>query len=721
MSSMVGASSIVSKSIALSASLFLGIQSGQCVGGVAAKATYEPLDPPPVAGNVFYRAETRASGHWSNQTPDLAVNGDLSVGSHWGAENLPVWHEVVLEEPESISMIRVWPWWTTGGRVYRYKVEGSLDGENWFMLADHTANTISSSPEGDLFEFEPVEVAVVRTTFIYNSAGAERGGHLVQIKGYKSAPEDDLVGMIGDIDERYPPSGALELGDAADGIDLVAWRGERVNAQVVVSSDVEHRSLRFESARLSGESVSIDVRPRFVRYVLADGTPQGDILDTAEVLDLAAGANRPVWIKIDVPPDTHPGVYQGSVVVRSDSGTVDFPIRLEVIDARLPPPNEWEVHLDLWQHPDAVARWHDVPLWSDEHLALMKPGMIRLANAGQKTITAAIIHEAWNGQTYDDFPAKIRWIKRSDGSWEYDYTIFDKWVEFMSHEIGMENARIHCYSMLPWGLTFRYYDEAQQRDIDAKLQPGSEEYDEFWGSFLRDFKRHLRAKGWLERTLIAMDERPDRQMRGAMATLEKHAPEFRIHSAINRPSDITRDIFDISPIIGHAENMSSELIRERRKQGKTTTFYVCTHPPIPNTFTFSPPAEAEWLMLYASAKGFDGFLRWAYQSWVENPLVSTDYVRWPSGDCFLVYPGDRSSIRFERLREGIENFEKIRLLREWHEQAPSAEGADALAELDQALSVFKWDGDQQKRLHSIQVARVNAAILNAARIIIPSK
>ncbi len=705
---------LVDTSLTLSVYLLLSVLSNTMYAdGVASKTTYEPLDPPPAVSNVFYGAETRASGHWSNQTPDLAVNGDLSVDNHWAAENLPVWHEVVLKEPESISMIKVWPYWADG-RVYRYKVEGSLDGENWFMLADQTANTISSSPDGDVFKFAPIEVSIVRTTFIHNSAGAESGGHLVQIEGYRSAPETGLIGQVGSIDKRYAPSGRLDLPAAEEGLDLVAWRGERVNAQVVVSSDSEHKSLRFETASLSSEAGSIDVQARFVRYVLADGVPQGDILDTAEVLDLAAGANRPVWIKIDVPQDSQPGVYEGGFVVRSDSGTVDFPIRLEVIDAKLPPPGDWQVHLDLWQHPDAVARWHDVPLWSDEHLALMKPGMIRLANAGQKTITAAIIHEAWNGQTYDDFPSKIRWIKLADGSWEYDYTIFDKWVEFMTEEIGLENARIHCYSMLPWGLTFRYHDETEQRDVDVTLQPGSEEYDEFWGIFLRDFKSHLRTKGWLERTLIAMDERPDAQMLGAMATLERHAPEFRIHSAINRPSDITSGIFDISPIIQHAENMSADLISARRDNGKVTTFYVCTAPPIPNTFTFSPPAEAEWLMLYAAAKGFDGFLRWAYQSWVENPLVSTDYVRWPSGDCFLVYPGDRSSIRFERLRDGIENFEKIRLLREHYEQAPSAELAVALAELDDALAVFKWDDDQQKRLHRVQVERVNEAILNAA-------
>ena len=36
---------------------------------------------------------------------------------------------------------------------------------------------------------------------------------------------------------------------------------------------------------------------------------------------------------------------------------------------------------------------------------------------------------------------------------------------------------------------------------------------------------------------------------------------------------------------------------------------------------------------------------------------------WTSGDTYLVYPHNRSSIRYERLIDGIENAEKVRQLR----------------------------------------------------------
>ena len=682
------------------------------------RPTYEPVTAPAAGAgvNLFLKAKTRASGHWDKQSADLAVDGKVETASHWACENLPVWHQVDLGEPKVLSALRVWPYWD-GSRVYQYKVEGSKDGTSWELLADHSANSIAATSEGDAFRFEPRPVRFVRTTITGNTAGAKTGGHLVEIQGYAEAAAPGLSGGIGSLDLRYPPAGKPELAPAEAGLRLSAWRGERVNAQVVVTSAENHESLRIESPPLTGPG-RIETNARFIRYTLANGKPEGDILDTAETIAHTAGTNRPIWFSVDVPAEAAPGQYRGSLIVRTDSARLEFPVVLDVLPALLPPPRDWKFHLDLWQHPEAVARWHDVPSWSPEHFDLMEPMMRRLAAAGQKTITTTIVHEAWNGQTYDAFPSMVRWIKQRDGNWRFDYSRFDALVEFMDKRAGLDGARIHCYTMIPWSLKFRYFDEAKSAYVDAALRPGTPEYDEYWGRFLRDFSAHLQGKGWLERTLIGIDERPDALMRGAMATLAKHAPGIGIASAINAPSELTREFADISPIIQHADGVIP-LAAERRAAGKMTTFYTCTSPPVPNTFTFSPPAESEWLGLFAAAAGLDGYLRWAYNSWVENPLVSTDFTSWPSGDCFLVYPGNRSSIRFERLRDGIEGWEKIRLLREWGKQSPTAAAKTALAELDAALAPLTWDRGRHPGGHAADVLMVNAAIDKASRMVSP--
>ena len=47
-----------------------------------------------------------------------------------------------------------------------------------------------------------------------------------------------------------------------------------------------------------------------------------------------------------------------------------------------------------------------------------------------------------------------------------------------------------------------------------------------------------------------------------------------------------------------------------------------------------------------------------------STLGSSRFRTWAAGDTYSIYPGPRSSIRFERLVEGIQDCEKIRILRE---------------------------------------------------------
>ncbi|MEO9076273.1 MAG: DUF4091 domain-containing protein, partial [Gelidibacter sp.] len=115
--------------------------------------------------------------------------------------------------------------------------------------------------------------------------------------------------------------------------------------------------------------------------------------------------------------------------------------------------------------------------------------------------------------------------------------------------------------------------------------------------------------------------------------------------------------------VAFGDPVDAQDLKLRRANGYISTYYLsCAHG-FPNTFTFSPPAEGVFIGWYAMAADFDGFLRWSYNSWVENPLQDSRFITWPAGDTYIVYPDNRTSIRFETLREGIQDAEKIRMLR----------------------------------------------------------
>jgi hypothetical protein len=228
-------------------------------------------------------------------------------------------------------------------------------------------------------------------------------------------------------------------------------------------------------------------------------------------------------------------------------------------------------------------------------------------------------------------------------------------------ELGVTQM-INCYSMLPWGNMLHYRDAATGQFVDVEANPGTPAFAEMWEPFLPAFVAHLRERGWLQRTNIAMDERSPEQMAEATALLARVAPELGIaladnHASYNRYPNIKDMCSSIFTPIEHSD------ILNRRQMGLNTTFYVCCSSDFPNTYTFSDPAEATYMAWHAAAYDYDGFLRWTYNSWTEDPIRDARFRTWASGDTYIIYPEGRSSIRFERLREGIQDFEKLRILR----------------------------------------------------------
>ncbi len=488
----------------------------------------------------------------------------------------------------------------------------------------------------------------------------------------------------GSTDTRYPKLSLPEV-EKTKVWKTKAWKGERVNAQAVIwtKAGVEGATLSISDLKNASSVIpASDIRTHFVRYVMTDELNKdgrggcghrenkaewdssivADALDIVKIRDIAARTTQPVWVNVWVPETARPGKYKGTLTLTGKNiRPMNLPLEIEVVDRTLPAPKDWAFHLDLWQNPYAVARYYQVPLWSQAHFDAMLPVMKMLADAGQKVITATIMHKPWAGQTEDYFGSMISKTKKIDGSWAYDYTVFDKWVEFMMNEVGIDR-QINCYTMIPWALSFDYFDQASNEMKFVEAKPGDAAYEAYWGSFLKDFARHLREKGWFDKTTIAMDERSLDAMQGAIAVIRRADPDFKISLAGNYHPEIEGEMYDYCLAYGH--NFPAEVKEAREKAGKISTVYTCCTEPFPNVFTFSHPAEATWTSWHAAAGNYDGYLRWAYNSWTADPLRDSRFRTWAAGDCYIVYPGARSSIRMERLVEGIQDWEKIRLLRE---------------------------------------------------------
>lgn len=458
---------------------------------------------------------------------------------------------------------------------------------------------------------------------------------------------------------------------------VTAWRGERVGMRGLLyaaKKPGKNLGLEVKSLDKTANAAAQGLAPRasWLRYVTTDSFStcgyHPDSLapyTVAEVIDLPAATVaaeacevRPFWVSIEVPRDVPAGDYAFSLTLKGAKAR-PLAFTLRVVDHQLPAPHDYAFHLDLWQQPYSVSRYYGVEPWSQEHFDLMRPYMQELARCGQKVVSAILFYEPWGQQSNDKFEPMIQTTRRADGTWSYDYSTFDRWVEFMA-SCGID-SQIDCYSMVPWDMTFRYFDEAKGDTVNLKTTTETPEYRDLWISYLRAFAAHLREKGWFDKTCIAMDERGLADMLRAYHIAQYAVPGIRMTLAGNYHKELAPILADYA--VAYGQTFSDEERAARRSRGQYSTFYTCCTDAHPGLFSNSNPVDATFLGLYCAAADFDGWLHWSWLNWTDDPLRDSRFFLFAPGDTYFYYPGPRSSLRHERLLEGIQQYEKIRLRR----------------------------------------------------------
>jgi hypothetical protein len=177
----------------------------------------------------------------------------------------------------------------------------------------------------------------------------------------------------------------------------------------------------------------------------------------------------------------------------------------------------------------------------------------------------------------------------------------------------------------------------------------------------------------------------------AIKITRRNSPDWKITYAGNWHPQLDSLLDDYCFLYGN--EASVQQVKARAARGQTTTYYVCCNPAKPNNFLFSPPTEGRWMGWYSAAHGYSGFLRWAYDSWPADPMRDARYGSWASGDCFLVYPDGNSCIRFEKLREGISDYEKIRIIRQLAAKSSDKKVKQLMAAFDTQLQTLNDEKD----------------------------
>lgn len=477
---------------------------------------------------------------------------------------------------------------------------------------------------------------------------------------------------------------SFKKSDKTKSASLQMFKSDVVNSSIDIvtgENDVTLSAHASEFKNQSGKTLpSSCIELSFLEYVRDHET-------NLKVYDVMGDSTRKfpaksygvLWVAVTTPKDVAAGIYSGEITVSDGQNDIVFPYSIEVLDLDISQADK-NLTNELWMYPYSANRYYSGKtvleyfgtdhnkssklslrnVYLDDQYMSQLAAQIRLyAAGGGEVITATVMEDAWRNQTTDPYPSMVKWTKKSDNTWAFDYTDFDKWVE-----LNMANGvseKIKCYSLASWNENLIYFDEASGQNKAITCSIGSNSWKAVWTAFLTDFMAHLKQKGWFEITYLSMDERSTEQIAAVCDLVSNFKDEngnsFKMSMAINRlHSSAYFDYFKDISISSSQRNVLGDLVAQRTAKGLTTTFYTCgaTAGSLRNE-----PCDTLDFFYFLYKNGCQGYLRWAFDAFTDEPLVDTMHWTFCAGDQNLIYPDSledndptvRSSVRYQVMME----------------------------------------------------------------------
>lgn len=346
--------------------------------------------------------------------------------------------------------------------------------------------------------------------------------------------------------------------------------------------------------------------------------------------DIKAGETRSVWVDLFVPAAAKPGLYYATVTVSASDGvSFALPITLDVRDVSVP----------------------------------VVPSLRTAFGIGYGSVLAA--HKLTNGSPEAQLmKEKYYWF-------------------LVEHRLSPYSIPVDLFS----DEAHKYLDDPRVNFLRAPFSWDKEQ--------MQKIVDRLKSTGWINKAVYYERDEPSTDTMPEVVRIGKWLREFDpdlkylITTGCNTAlKDASIDIWCPALIFTLDINKMKEL-REEVKRGKEFWWYTCIGPKWEGTDYFidegaTSPKALTWMnYLY----GVTGVLFWQTTSWGrvdDNPWKKTETYPAGNGDGSLLYPGSEvgydgpvASIRVKMIREGMEDYEVLHVLKEKLTEAAKRIGGGA--------------------------------------------
>ncbi len=456
-------------------------------------------------------------------------------------------------------------------------------------------------------------------------------------------------------------------------LNLSGLRNETISAQCVVlaHADLEGVAVSvgpLQQAQGSGVIPEQNVHWNFVAGIfIEENSPNRqkenllrpapawfpDYLSEDRTCSIRKGTRKAVYLTIDIPREALPGEYRATVTARAGSTSTTLPLNLQVYALTLPV--ERHVWVTEWFSTSEFTKHHQLAPSDDERFyRLLKGYAENMAEHRQNVFRVGL--------------ESIRCRRAADGKLEFDCSRFDKLAQVFWDTGRMdllETGFVAEFGKGGWSSSEIVLANFPVMEADGKRSsvPG----EEFLPQFLPAFVSHLRAKGWLAKTVFHICDEPSNHnvmaWRNASDFVHRYAPELRRIDAIETPHCLgALEVW--VPKLDHLATWQNAY-EEAQRQGNELWYYtvgVFQGGSLLNKTVDVPLIETRLMHWLNYRYNLRGYLHWGFNAWTDDPINAPGEHR---GDGWHVYPkkdGLLNSVRWEQMRNGLEDYECLWLL-----------------------------------------------------------
>lgn len=383
-----------------------------------------------------------------------------------------------------------------------------------------------------------------------------------------------------------------------------------------------------------------------------------------------------LWITVD-PHNAVPATHHIKVILRNGEESVcETLFTLRILDAKL---EEQSLIYTNWFHADCLCDRYAVPAFSERHWEIIANYMKTAADHGMNMILTPIFTPALDTAFgHERTTVQLLDVKKDGSSYSFGFEKLIRWIDTAGKN-GIEYFELApLYTQ--WGAAHAPKIIAEEKGETKRIfgwetDAYGEEYVEFLSQLLPSLVEFFKKRNMQSRVFFHVSDEPSaddpEKYYAAAALLKKYTcDDFNIIDALSSYSFYETGAVK-TPVV------STNHIRPFIENGVRDLwcYYCCgQYKDVANRFMAMPSLRNRILGVQLYKYDIKGFLQWGYNFWNSvlsyekiDPYYVTDAKEaYPSGDAFIVYPGNDGhpvcSLRLEVFYDGLQDYRALKAL-----------------------------------------------------------